>query len=112
MIEVGKTYYTRDGRPVRILVTDREGCLPIVGLVDNRDVHGWQRDGTFNLGECCKLDIIPERESVWINWYGESNGYMGRKDADNSANRGRTHVLEVIMEGGNPVDVKIHKAKK
>ena len=33
MIDINKTYRTRNGRPVRILCTDRAGDFPVVALV-------------------------------------------------------------------------------
>lgn len=38
-IEKHKKYKTRDGRPVKIICTDRKYVLPVVALVTNRDGH-------------------------------------------------------------------------
>ena len=60
-------------------------------------------------------DLVPmrraERKSSWMNWYGDNN-YPTREQADDSAQKHRTHVLEIITKDGKPVDVKIHEARK
>ena len=121
-IKVGKTYPTRNGHKVRILATDRKNCRPIVGLIsanEAEEMYSWFEDGSYypdSTESLYDLIISPERKSVWINWYGARNipgSYCEfREEADNCASRDRTHVLEIITENGEPVDVKIHEVTK
>lgn len=43
-IDFTKPVTTRDGRPVRILCTDRPGEWPVVGLIEG-NIHAWTADG-------------------------------------------------------------------
>jgi hypothetical protein len=43
-IDFSKPVTTRDGRPVRILCTDRPGEWPVVGLIEG-NIHAWTADG-------------------------------------------------------------------
>ena len=77
-------------------------------------LYSWREDGSIFASCRSDLDLIipTERKSVWLNWYSPADSYPTRKDADKRAAPGRTHVIEIITEDGNPVDVKIHEAKK
>jgi hypothetical protein len=121
MIEAGKTYPLRGGLTARISFTDKKGNRPISGLVDvgeYEDHQTWYADGHVLLGGNSDFDIVmpkPERESRWINWYGTSSGgtgYKTREEAGSNAGNFRTHVLEIIIENGELVDVKIHKVER
>jgi len=121
-IEVGKTYLTQNGRSVRIIATDRMAEYPIVGLLHQNNsresVDAWTAEGLYNKSvpdHDLNIIIPPERKSGWLNWYGTDNGayvYRTRNDAELGALSGRTHVLEIITEDNEPVDVKIHKVEK
>lgn len=117
-IEAGKTYQTRNGLSARILATDKKGMHPIAGLITqaigDEILYSWREDGSVFASCRSDLDLIipTERKSVWLNWYSPADYYPTRKDADKWAAPGCTHVLEIIMEGDKPVDVKIHKVEK
>jgi hypothetical protein len=76
MIDIKKTYKTRDGREVRIYVTDCGGGRPVHGAFwssDNRwSVHSWRSDGRIN-GKPNVLDLIEMKpriqREVWVNVY-------------------------------------------
>lgn len=122
MIEAGKTYPLRGGLTARIIVTDiKGGRRPIGGYVNHGDrevYQAWHLNGRAWDHATSDYDIVmpePERKSRWINWYGTSGGrteYKTRGLADKSAADNRTHVLEIITENGEPVEVKIHKVTK
>lgn len=124
-IKAGKTYPTRDGRTVRILATDFKHDYSVVGAILREDgtevVQFFTANGNYYRHiENHNLDIIipPERKSRWINWYRSyftnSGGieYASREEADRFANKYRTHVIQIITENGEPVDVKIHKVER
>ena len=122
-IEAGKTYTTRNGLSARILATDKKGEHPIAGLItmaDGNEIwYSWREDGSvFALGMSDFDLIIPtELKSVWINWYGNGDGYCGacnyntREDADLISCEERTHVIQIITKDGKPVDVKIYEVE-
>lgn len=78
---------TRDGRPVRIICTDRKGLdvKPIVALITlpNCDeiVKCFWSDGIEVRGEEDKNDLFffPAKYERWINIYGNSIYYPGTK---------------------------------
>lgn len=118
-IEVGKTYQTRDGKTVRILATDLKHNYPVVGAIMDGDgtegVWYFTANGKFwRHFRNHDLDLIipPERKSRWMNWYHPESGYSYREEADKVSGSFRTHVLEIIIEDGEPVDVKIHKVEQ
>lgn len=121
MIEAGKTYPLRGGLTARIGFTDKKGVRPISGLVDvgERELHQtWFADGrAWDCGASDYDIVMPEPEilTVWENWYGGDDHKLSpdtRKDADERASAGRTHVIEFRVRNGEPVDVKIHKVER
>lgn len=78
---------TRDGRPVRIICTDRKGLnvKPIVALITlpNCDeiVKCFGADGIDTAGSEDKNDLFffPSKYERWINIYGNSIYYPGTK---------------------------------
>lgn len=78
---------TRDGRPVRIICTDRKGLnvKPIVALITlpNCDeiVKCFGADGIDTAGSEDKNDLFffPAKYERWINIYGNSIYYPGTK---------------------------------
>ena len=61
LIEVGKTYETRDGREVRIYAVDANEVYPIHGAIKVRsghwNNHAWREDGSFIKREAHDYDI-------------------------------------------------------
>lgn len=66
MIDFTKPVQTRDGKPVRILCTDRKGDLPVIGLLtlsDGREmVQSWHQNGMLCNGHSVNdLINVPQR---------------------------------------------------
>ena len=64
---------TRDGRPVRILCTDRKGDTPIIALVNDANDgqeygYAFYSDGKFFRDGADELDLFfaPEKHEGWI----------------------------------------------
>ena len=63
---------TRDGRPVRIICTDRKGATPIIALVNDglseELGHAFYSDGKIFSDEDNELDLFfaPEKHEGWI----------------------------------------------
>ena len=123
MIEVGKTYRLRGGLSVRITVTDIKGSKRPIGAYINHGDHdeyqSWYPNGRAWDGTTLShYDIImpePERKSLWANFYSDGaiqRALDTRASADDVAFENRTHLLEIITENGEPVDVKIHKVER
>ena len=64
---------TRDGRPVRIICTDRKGATPIIALVNDglseELGHAFYSDGKIFSDEDNELDLFfaPEKHEGWVN---------------------------------------------
>jgi hypothetical protein len=75
MIDIKKTYKTRDGREVRIYATDGGGDRPVHGAVINHGewfLRHWSAKGTmFPDHEHCSDDLIEMKpriqREVWVN---------------------------------------------
>ena len=75
---------TRDGRPVRIICTDRESGRnrPVVALYRASQkylgemVLTFCANGVFEIGRKSNLDLFfaPEKHEGWVNIYGSSTG--------------------------------------
>jgi hypothetical protein len=66
MIDISKTYTTRDGFAVRILATDAKGSYPVVGLVDLGDAEycrQWTEEGKadYRRGVTSNYDLIEKQ---------------------------------------------------
>lgn len=75
-IEMGKRYQTRDGRPVRLLCTDKKGEFPVVGVVPYddggaEDMEEWTSTGGYYSDQDgdTDLDLVPMLEKVTVNVY-------------------------------------------
>jgi len=84
-IEVGKTYYTKDGRKVRIYATNSGGVYPVHGayLMEEEWIgETWTSEGQWLEKEENDLDITHEewepadKELVWT-W--DDNQNLGRQ---------------------------------
>jgi hypothetical protein len=71
--EVGQKHKTRDGRPVRIICTDRrasQGNLLLIGLIDEgpngETVLSWNLNGKYLVGEANihKNDLVIAEEYI------------------------------------------------
>lgn len=59
--------YTSNGRPVRILCTDREGNYPVVTIVGDNDVITFTLEGRYRAYDSC----IEDLKEVWTPTDGE-----------------------------------------
>jgi len=75
MIDINKTYRTRDGREVRIYATDGKGIYPVHGAV--KVEGGWLHytwkatgiEGVSNVNDL--IEVRPRhKRTVWVNMYG------------------------------------------
>ena len=79
--KAGKPVVTRDGKPVRILVFDRngDGYQPIIALVDYgnyEQLFSYHENGCLAYGVISDGNLVmkSEKKEGWINLYG---GYDG-----------------------------------
>lgn len=66
-----KPVRTRDGRPARIICTDRDGEFSIVGLVKGvaqEYIYTYRKDGTFSSGNV-DVDLVNIPEKVKVHVY-------------------------------------------
>ena len=69
---------TRDGRPVRIICTDRKGKQPVValhqsGICEAESILSFYANGVFEIGRESNLDLFfaPKKHEGWtlfVNW--------------------------------------------
>ena len=95
-IKVGKTYYTRDGKKVRIYATDGGEAQPIHGaiLYDSLEwlIVTWNKNGKFVSDEKHDSDITHEewepqdKELVWC-WDNYTHFYRELRFYDSKNNR-------------------------
>ena len=75
MIDINKTYRTRDGLEVRIYATDGDNNKTIHGAVwsDGWQFRLWYADGSYNKDIESKMDLIEVRprhkRTVWVTIY-------------------------------------------
>lgn len=89
-----KPVMTRDGRPARIICTDRKGEYPILALIDDND--GFEGIAIYfangkNRTKDTPNDLVnaPTKRSAWINIYRNTNIALFRHDSEEAAyNRG------------------------
>ena len=111
MIDINKTYRTRDGREVRIYATDgaADGIHGAIhGAIKNE--RGWictiwNKNGSWmNTGEC-DIDLIEVRprhkRTVWLNVY--LNGALpeacgSKEHADRNAGCNRTACIKIELD--------------
>lgn len=92
MIDINKTYRTRDGHEVRIYATDGEHGELVHGAAKHKE-NGWQSwiwfaDGNFLDGEENRLDLIEVRPrhkltvwlTVWSDYYIEASNKPERRN--------------------------------
>ena len=80
IVEAGKQYRTRDGRPVRILCTDMKSAHPVIGVLrfvrnENEYCETWTLDGRCIADQESMRDLVevspytdwPIDAPVWCN---------------------------------------------
>jgi len=90
-IEVGKTYYTRDGKEVRVYATDGGYATPIHGAELQREgwvARQWEKDGTHIQNSDSKITHEKwepqDKELVWFWDDGRLTRGCGFYDAKNN----------------------------
>ena len=77
---------TREGKPVRIICTDKQSKYPVVALImDNgvEDTVNFTKDGLVLDGDITKYDLffVPERKEGWMILYAANdNNHMPYPD--------------------------------
>jgi hypothetical protein len=108
VIEMGKEYRTRDGRPVRVHTTTAQCNLgPVIGEYESGGswvLEAWDRGGVTTLANP-NLDLIEVKPvrvyERWVNVHhdGSSSSYRKREDADAFATEmGRIACLHIRQE--------------
>ena len=70
-----KKVITRNGRPVRIVYTDKKGMYPVVALIEYNNtyenVFAFTTDGRYSFVETDEKDLFfaPEKHKGWVNIY-------------------------------------------
>jgi len=109
-LDLNKPVQTRDGNKVRILCTNRNGDMPIVGLVDQgvtpETVVAWALDGRSRVsvwGSQDDLINVPIEREVWVNGYEDKDFgsiYKTKECADRFALSNRISRQKfIIIEG-------------
>lgn len=107
-----KPVQTHNGRKARIICTDRNSTYNIVALIEEFQIESYDKDGEWFGGreEKYRLINIPERTTSWMNLYTTASYHTSRGVADLACAGAETRkgVLEIIWEGGVPVETKVH----
>ena len=106
---------TRDGRPVRIICTDRKGDTPIIALVhdanDGQEYgYAFYSDGKFFRDGNEELDLFfaPEKHEGWIVIYADINDnshpgnhiFESKEEAEEEGEKGSGYVTTIKIEWG------------
>ena len=73
-----KKVITRNGRPVKIVYTDKKGMYPVVALIEYNNtyenVFAFTTDGRYSFVETDEKDLFfaPEKKEGWINLFRDS----------------------------------------
>ena len=102
MIDIRKTYKTRDGRPVELLTTNARGAWPVIGYIgDSEGLRRWSHDGTnYNFSRTDALALVevkPERV-MWLNTYPNDYVYMYRSREEADANSAADRIARLKVE--------------
>ena len=74
-----KKVITRNGRPVRIIYTDKKGMYPVVALIEYNNtyenVFAFTTDGRYSFVETDERDLffVTEKHKGWVNVYRQDN---------------------------------------
>ena len=114
-----KPVQTRDGRPARIICTDREHDIDkIVALVSldpgGEHVSEYRKDGRYMCAREDAMDLIniPERRSVFWNTYnyGNSCSHTTLEDAQDRCLSVAHYIgtIEIVSDGCSVIERKLH----
>ena len=88
-----KKVITRNGRPVKIVYTDKKGMYPVVALIEYNNtyenVFAFTTDGRYSFVETDEKDLFfaPEKHEGWVNvykndkFYNVGNLFSSKEDA-------------------------------
>ena len=107
-----KKVITRNGRPVKIVYTDKKGMYPVVALIEYNNtyenVFAFTTDGRYSFVETDEKDLFfaPEKQEGWINIYLDvvNSSYVGtriyksKEEAENSGKIWRGYVTTLKIE--------------
>jgi hypothetical protein len=124
-LDLTKPVQTRDGRPARIICTDRVGNFPVVALVPRKDgiehINVYTCDGRASLRCNAHSDLIPvpQRHMVWCNVYAEDpdlelhlglhpapylSAHISEDEANRMARDSRLACIRIEFEEGEGLD--------
>lgn len=118
-LDLNKPVQTRDGRPVRIICTDKKGDYPLVALIpqtntSNEEVCTYSLDGYYYKNEAqCDSDLVnvPEQKHKWINVYSdnyyENYSYETLQEAHAMADySNRIGIVHIVIENNKIVKLE------
>ena len=111
-IEMGRVYRTRDGREVRVLMTDAGSSHPVVIAYKGRDDSFWWSMHVTPEGRVSQshedprdlIEVKPRiRREVWVNVYRTddvvlSNCHNTKDSADRSACNDRIACVKLVID--------------
>jgi hypothetical protein len=105
MIDISKTYRTRDGREVRIYAINNGDSLPVHGaFFDGEEWSIWSWWGTGRCGHNISddLDLIEVKprikRTVWLNIYEREVQHETKEAADKWCTDGRIACVKVEID--------------
>jgi len=98
---------TRDGRPARIICTDRKYSVcgidyPIIALIpfsvsgSEEGFYGYRSNGSYtNHPDALDLINVPQKRAGWINVYPSFEGFKSKEEADKYAGPHRSACIKI-----------------
>ena len=109
MIDINKKYRTRDGREVRIYVTDGRGGTAIHGAIKTCSGY-WLQESWWSSGQLLTslqsdsdlIEVRPRhKRTAWLNIYGSGivpEAWSSKENADRAAACGRIACVKVELD--------------
>ena len=111
MIDINKTYRTRDGREVRIYATDGAESTPVHGSIKSNIDYQWHPYRWYNNGRishnprafdmCDLIEVRPRhKRTVWLNIYGPESftSHISREQAEDEQDINRIACIKVEFD--------------
>ena len=107
-----KKVITRNGRPVKIVYTDKKGMYPVVALIEYNNtyenVFAFTTDGRYSFVETDEKDLffVLEKHEGWVNIYKYGRGkyitsevvYTKKEDAIMGKNKSYLATIKIEWE--------------
>jgi hypothetical protein len=99
-VKQGHPVQTRDGRDVRIIKTNANNRLPVIGICNmhcgdsyEEEANHWFEDGSFTRFTADDNDLFmkPTNKEGWINIYVREDGIRRGKSIYNSKEKAQQH---------------------